>query len=514
MCEWELLQKLCHLTTCEMLLDMTGKPSFAFIEDSENYFIVNVEDELIIESGSQKENPYHGEGPIKIFNLGDGPSKYLVSDGSLIWMSDHSELCFDLEAGCNGVGGWDEATLVHSIPSNATKCNNYEYFLKLNDWHGHNPDSICTLVAIQVIAGYYDTFLSDDFVPEVWDRVSYAYLTSSSCQNWWNWYQAPGTGYAGNEDPDVAVPHKADSRMRDYLVDYCINNVNAYVHSNGNNIFQQLDCLNHYISDCDVHPSCNLDWSEGNLADNWTSRTLNLLKSTIDSGRPIIVNGHHHSTVAFAYDDTYAYVHSGSGHVVRVPLYYYTDWDFTYSPTAIDLNPSGSHSHNNNFYSTLTNRFYCSCGADKGGDDIGLSNLVSITYDTGTILQQTISMPEGTANVSTKHARRNGSNILLDGSSEESYVELRLSETINGIMLNLDPDFLGPNVPNYEIDCMDSNGSWHTTFSLSEFTDLYYEREASLYLNLEDGTQGVRLKVNHNNSQPKLTLKKLVFAFC
>ena len=303
--------------------------------------------------------------------------------------------------------------------------------------------------------------------------------------------------------------------MTDFLLDYCINNVNPLVTSFGNNIFKQLPCLNYYLGYVGVSPSCNLVWTEGNANDNRLGSTLNLIRTTIDAGRPLIVNGHHHSTVAFAYDDSHVYVHTGYGYAAKVPLSYYTDYDLEYSPTAIDFNPTGSHSHNSNFYSDTTNNFYCSCGAIKIGNLVSLSDLVSVNYDTGTVLQRTISTPKGTADISTKHARLSAGEIILDSTTQESYLEIKLrSGSITSFAIDLSSDFDGPVVPDYKIEYVDTNGLWSDALHLSTFTDLYYEKPVPLQCNLESCIRGIRIKVNHVNSQPKLSIKKLVLAYC
>ena len=420
----------------------------------------------------------------------------------------------DVFSNRNGVDGW-QGISISSVPSSAHKCDNYEYFLKLGKWHGENPNNICALVSIQILAGYYDTFLNDDFVPEIWDKVTRGNLSFSACGNWKNWDQSPGTGYIGNEDETATFPEKGDSRMTDFLLDYCISNVNPWVTTFGNDIFQQLSCLNYYLGYTGVNSTCNLVWTEGNPNDNRLESTLNLIRTTIDAGRPLIVNGHHHSTVAFAYDDSFVYVHSGYGHTSKVPLSYYTDHDASYSPTAIDINPSGSHSHNCNYYSDTTNNFYCSCGAIKIGNLISLSDLVSVSYDTGSTLQRTLSTPKGTADISTKHARLSSGEIILDSSLEESFLEIKLrSESITSFAIDLMSDFDGPVVPNYEIEYVNTNGLWSDALNLSTFTDLYYEKSVKLQYNLESGIRGIRIKVNHVNSKPKLTIKKLVLAYC
>ena len=500
----------------EPLLNRFGEPSFFLAHDENNYFLVDIEKEAILEKGTQDENPYRGNGIAKIFNDGDGPSKYLESDGSSIWLAQHPDYQFATTYGCGSENEWDEGR-IYSVPAAAQKCNNYEYFLKLNDWHGKNDSNIYTLVAIQIISGYYDAFLNDNFVPEIWDKVPRASLSSADSRNWKNWAQAPGTGCQGKENPNDNPPQKSDSRMRDFLKDYCLNYVNSSVQTSGNTISQQLACLDYYLTYAGVRSSCNLDWSEGNLADNISGRTLSLIKSTIDAGRPLIVNGYQHSTVAFAYDDSYVYVHTGWGYPTRVPIAAYTDWDAFYSPTAIDLNPLGAHSHNDNFYSDAANMFYCSCGAIRGGSLIGLNDLVSVTYDTATVFQKTFSTPKGSATVSTKHARKIGSDILLDATSQgqESFIEIRSpSDSIRSLSIDLVPSFLGSAEPDYEIECMNVSGVWSDTFHLSDFTDLYFERPSYLQLNLEEGTRGIRIKINAHNSEPKLTMKKLVLAYC
>lgn len=86
------------------------------------------------------------------------------------------------------------------------------------------------------------------------------------------------------------------------------------------------------------------------------------IKSEIDLGRPILVNGHHHSTVAWGYDDESVYVDTGWGFVAK------TSWStFEYNSknneSFIKVYFHGPHVHCPNYYSIDNYYYYCYCGA-------------------------------------------------------------------------------------------------------------------------------------------------------
>ena len=180
---------------------------------------------------------------------------FLCSDGNYIWEPSNTETRIKIDECYNAVSDFQpNATYIDSVPDNATKIQNYNYFLNLKERHGDNINSICTLVAIQILSSYFDTFYNDNFVPEIWD-----YLSTENVYNpidWTNWSTSPGAGYQN---------FPKDSRMINYLLDYTRGNVAHNIESVGLTYFQQRDVLNYYLNSNNI--SYSLNTSAGNLSD-------------------------------------------------------------------------------------------------------------------------------------------------------------------------------------------------------------------------------------------------------
>lgn len=498
-----------------MVYGLRQTDDFRLLNDEKRYAIVDVANQRIIDVGEQKNNPFSNVNLYPVLNTGDGPFKYLVSDGNSLWSQEMPEYKVSLYGGENGVGDWVNLESVSTIPSDAHKIPNYEYFMRLRNWHGNNPDMICTLVAIQIICGYYDSFLNDSFVPEIWDRIP-TKTTSDPCLGWNSWTQSPGTGFMGGFDNLTNRTQPADSRMIDHLVDYCVNHVFSLIHTYGANVSHQSDCLDHYLEEQNINQLCNYLIVSGNLLDNLNQAALNRIRSTIDAGRPIIVNGHHHSTVAFAYDSNYVYVHDGYGEVVKAPNSYFTDWDISYSPSALDLNPNCPHSHNNNYFSSTTRDFYCSCGRKMSDGETPLSDLVAIDFDTPAIQHiGPINLPYGTMEIYSQHAHLEdgGDTIVLDGSTLDGYVKALFSEDLKAVSLRIQPSYIGNTFPDYYVEYLNSNFDW-IPIDIFEFLSPSTWQPSYFVIDLPEASKGIRIVAPHDSCQPKLRIKRVVFSFC
>ena len=499
------------------VFDFRSRNEYCLLCDSNDFLLINADTGERIVGGCQDNNPYADQSLYHIYNPGDGPFRYLVSDGFYLWSPDVPEYKVSLNDRSNGVPSWDvnDPVKENELPSNAVRANNSEYFFRLKDWHGPNTNNqICTLISIQILAGYYDSFLNDSFIPEKWDHIPVEAITHPQ-SGYIAWLQSPGGGCCFNKRKPI---QKADSRMTNYLVERCSSTlINPYVLWTGNTIFQQKSLVDDYLATFSDIPTCSLNWTEGNWNDAYSQATMNLIESSISAGRPVIANARHHSTVAFAYDDTYVYLHDGYKNVQRVPKYFFTEYDFDYSPTAIDFNPAGSHQHNNNFYSNHTDKFYCSCGREMSGSTTSLSDLVSTLYDTSAVqTASNVPMSYGTADIESKHAQIQLANnhIYLNGAAEDAYLQLVFSESVKGVMATLEPEFIGDDAPCYLVEYRDADGAWIQEFHLESITNLGFGMETEVALNVPKNATGLRIKVLNDNSFPKLRIKKLTFAFC
>lgn len=430
--------------------------------------------------------PYTNKDNYHIFNDSyETDNRFLCSDGQLVWEPFNENYKILLSEGYNGVSSFQEYQAnITSVPSSAHKINNYQYYLRLGQRHCFNPNNLCTLISIQMIASYYDTFLNDIYVPEEWDYLSLGYVSNTN--NWENWNDSPGAGYEAG-----AI---ADFRMCQYLLTYTQQNINSYVTSTGLTYIQQRNLLNYYLGQRSVGYSLNT--SAGNWADCVNKKAKTVIKNGIDNNRPVIANGRHHSVVAFAYDDDYVYVHTGWGHCSKVVWATFTDWDATYSPSAIDVIPSGSHSHCNNYYSTYNDKFYCSCGQQMNGTIGNISNFglpsSPLAYQSGTYYNSTFS-----ADISYRNVYLDNNCIAFLG---DSTLVFDLDVPIYGLMIKGSAYHTSGYTPSMTVDFYDDNYDLCGTYSLSSYTYLQFNNTSSeIAINCEASAKSVVILVEPNN---------------
>ena len=125
---------------------------------------------------------------------------------------------------------------------------------------------------------------------------------------------------------------------------------------------EQIDFIKAYLDKQNVKYSLNT--CEGNMADRIANRTVQFIKDTINSGRPVISNGTGHSAVAYGYDENFVYVHTGWGYVAATPwsTYETSMVDYEYDVGAIDIEII-DHVHSDNYFSVFNNHYICSCGS-------------------------------------------------------------------------------------------------------------------------------------------------------
>lgn len=255
---------------------------------------------------------------------------------------------------------------IYNIPTSATKINNSFYFEKLRNKHGQNNDGTCFIVSTQILLGYYDTFVNDSLVLDTYDIPT---KEEHSTNNIRSFNQSPGT-----DEFEVGAFH-------DYLYLFLKDNVWYDDPGNGLGTKAHIDFVNRYLMsrgfDGDNYV---LNTCEGNLSDIFSGRNIDIIKNAIKENRPVITNGCGHSTVAFAYDSDFVYVHTGRGHIAK------TWWETFdnghesstnfYDFGSIDIEfKSDVHKHSNNYINTQTNKSICPCGKVEEYSNLWLKRL-------------------------------------------------------------------------------------------------------------------------------------------
>ena len=426
----------------EILLDSECDAKYVMATNLEQYVIYDRESFCVVETGDNK--PYSSENACKIYNTSVYGPRYLETDGTQIWEPSNNTLkisASDIGVTTNGFS-CDEITSISQISDSAHKCDNYEYFINLEDHHGYNRSKICALIANEILLGYYDTFYDDSFVPEEWDKVSFAYGSETS---WKSWKNSPGTGKKETNAGEVV-----DNRMRDSMLDYCVKNVSSTIEANGLSCSNQIKILKNHVETQDVDYA--LTCVEGNLYDCLNNRNQSFIKATIDSGRPLIANGDGHSTVAFAYDDDYVYVHTGYGYCGKTSWATYTSWNLSYMPSSIDLKPTGSHVHSNNYFNVSKKRYYCPCGYYSNAYDISLDKLPNdnLTLKDGT---------DAILKCSNVYKQSDGSVLFSPNDASEAYLEIDVgSKHIKSISFSF--KYNGNYLPEDYIEWKKKGDSW------------------------------------------------------
>lgn len=491
----------------ERLYDIDFNERFDLYYSDTYCFVVDLSDSKQIYSNNDFSYPYTENISYHIFN--DSPTsdfKFFCSDGTYLWQPEYPECRVDVEEAMNGNHDFEDACTpiydIYDIPDDATLIENASYFIELENNHSYNPDNRCCLVAIQILAGYYDNFFNDDYVPEEWDCVSAEDVSNDS--SWENWLESPGAGHISNP---------ADSRMLDYLTNYTVNNVNSLVTTTGLTFYQQKNVLDYYLYEQCV--GYTLSYCEGNLNDYLTQYNKAKIKSGIDNNYPVIANGAHHSTVAFAYDDDYVYVHTGWGYCAYVSWSVFTNLDYTYNPSSMYVIPSNSHTHSNNYYSN--NHFYCSCGATWNDyvsqlSQFPIAQLPSTSnnyfyhyYDSTTI-----------AIISYRGIYKDSNNhLIMTGSSELSI--MLMSGSFQGITIEgiYDNSFSIPST--FKVDFLTSSDDLDYSYNAKAYSKLSYSSLTSTYLalNCHHYIRTIKISILKNNVlpwHPVLDISKLTIS--
>lgn len=240
------------------------------------------------------------------------------------------------------------------IPPHSHLIDHAYYFLRLQDRHARNYDSTSSIISLEILLGYYDTYYSDDFVDDKYDIISKEVLSSGNLSVG-HFSRSPGV-----DDAKMLISNFHDDLLQMSQHEIHYNPDKVGVKTNG-----QVSLLKRYLKKREI--SFSLHTSMGLLGDIWTNwKTVQMIKNAIDHERPIIVNGYGHSSVAFAYNENYVWVHTGWGATAATPWSTFESGLFSnYSAGAIDLEYHGEHTHSNNYYAIDSHAYLCPCGYDS-----------------------------------------------------------------------------------------------------------------------------------------------------
>jgi len=375
----------------------------------------------------------------------------------------------------------------------ATKIPNYEYFFGLGDKYGLNDGTLCTMVAAQIVMGYYDAFLSDDIVPEDWDVPAYDDIESPV--SWKDFDSSPGTGGRGESE------YPEDSRMLDHLVDICTNEVGVDVaNSGGATISNQRNVIDFYLGERGFNKNSYSIKVVAN-GDRKDTEYLNLaaalIKKTIDEGRPIFANGRHHATVAFAYDEKYVYVESGWGYVGKTEwATFQCDGSSEYGPSAMDLKFNFGHTHSDNY--VASDGFYCSCGAKFDSEclpfsELGLPNdILAYSKTVTTASGQTVSY--------SRSYSESGKLVLRTENSSQTSLKIDYgADSISAFHFHMSFGGYTSYVPDIIIRTKAADNSWSNR---SKITLTYSVSSNYVYLHFEEPCYGVEISSTNSGPTP------------
>ena len=206
-----------------------------------------------------------------------------------------------------------------------TNLNNFAnyYFSNLNNNFGVNTHGTCSFVAMGMLLSFYDTYLNDSFVPDAFEENTYVEPDSEGTILTKD-VESPGVTYddfvataaMDRVDYEDYVVDNPNASFQNFLFNYAYNNdFDIYFDGNSNiglDVNTQVGILNAYLADyvglTNSVYSVTSNYSTGNLVSN--------VKNILAQGQPVILNVHsyvigNHSVVAYDYDDSDIYVHTG-----------------------------------------------------------------------------------------------------------------------------------------------------------------------------------------------------------
>lgn len=482
------------------LYDSNGDPSYGLYEGGGEYFIVDEEHDYLMET--LDENPYEGENGVPIYNPAVSDLKYLMGDENGVRSLTYPDLLFTSGGLSGDFKSHSEEISGEEIADDVTLIPNYQYFTKLGSRHAKNGGKTCSMVASSILLMYYDTFVSDDFVQEEYEHIPCEDVTPTS---WKNWSVSPAPGNEGKNGT------KEDPRHHEYLGALCTRYYNPFLYDTGATSGQTKGTLEHSLATTKIK---DFTWNyvAGNWYDGPNLRAVDSIKKAIDEGRPAIAGGYRHFVVVFGYDDTHVYCHTGWGDIRKVEWCTFTDWQLDYIPSVIDLIPNLEHSHSNNYFSTKTNMFYCSCGYPMVGRNLAISNLTFSPPASGV---GSVTSPAVDFEYKSIY-KANSQSFFLQSDYDDSYITFygKNGGSIHGIYFEISASYLGSKAPKYSVDWCDEDGLWHSEYDLNTYTNIEDGAVLGKAIAAKDAVK-VRIKAEASQYEgSRLSVKKLVLAIC
>lgn len=356
--------------------------------------------------------------------------------------------------------------------SDAVLIPNHFYFEELWDYHGTNEENVCSLVSVQMLFRYLDSFYNDDIVDEQYDLVFKTREKTKDIHN----FELP---YERSNEREIEKKRAED--FLSILEDLALQNFDHPL-LDGYEIPELKVLIKEYLNQRGISYTWNV--CDGNWSDQISNYAKKVIRESIDAGLPVISNGTGHSTVAYGYDENYVYVHTGWGYIAATSWdTYTTKWIGNYYQTGALSLIIASHRHSDNFFSSGNNEYYC-----PDGHIFEYSILDAVDYG----FKQEYNMQEetkvvyaGTLPVTTKRLRTGCIEtyfINLSSRKEnvsEAYIEYYTDAVIKKIEVNLsfwsaNERFLSGSKA--VIEYMDSNGNWVQALDLLKDIHLSTDR--------------------------------------
>ncbi len=251
----------------------------------------------------------------------------------------------------------------YDIPENVnpTKIPSAFYFEKLGNRFGQVNGNSASLIAAQMLLGYYDTFVNDKVVREQFDIVSEEAINSESVPTAEDFSHSPGTNDAFTEA----------------LISLCTgphNDINVDPITEGLSKFDVDTLIRSALSKNKVTYTPNVAFG-GEMKTTLTTKFK--IKNAINNGRPVLVQGGDNFAIAYAYDDDYVYVKTVDGDCKILT------WETFYMERLMLSSDMGAaldydisvHNHSNNYYDLTTQTTICPCGHCFSETEINASDL-------------------------------------------------------------------------------------------------------------------------------------------
>ena len=367
------------IVSTDDVYDMDGSNRYVLLSFFDNSFVIyDKKDEIILKT--YDANPYEGfEDSFKL--LGNIENKYMyayfneeVNDFTFInntcMSKEELHLYFTNQGYSYGNYYRDVAK-----PSNVHIIQDAFYFEKLGNNHAPNTDGTCAVISTEILLSYYDTFVNDRVIDDVYENVEEESISKATPAAT-DFIKSPGVDSVNN------------TRFHDYLYRIACDEVKDDPKNSGMSVSNQKQLVKKYLEKRGItHVSYS---SDGNFSDLIGNKAKKVIKDAIDQNRPVIACGEGHASVAYAYSDTMVWVHTGWGYTAATPWRTFESGMFyNYSAGAIDIANicSGVHACSDNYLASNTNTYVCpKCGAYKrteiAQNGLGISDEFSTTGQT------------------------------------------------------------------------------------------------------------------------------------